>query len=591
MHDYLIVGAGSAGCALAARLTEDPGVSVLLVEAGPPDSEQALHIPAAFSKLYRTPFDWDYSSGPEPGLGGRELYVPRGRVLGGSSSLNAMIYIRGNPLDYAAWGPGWSWDEVLPYFKRAEDNERGADALHGAGGPLSVSDTRSDHELARAWIEAAVDAGLTANADFNGRRQDGVGFYQLTQRNGMRCSAAVAYLHPALARPNLTLVPGAPVTRLLFDGDRAVGAEIVRDGVPQALRAEREVVLCAGAYNTPQLLMLSGIGPAAHLREHGLDVRLDQPAVGANLSDHVNAGQITRTDTETLMTAESEANVALLQTHGRGPLTSNIAEAGGFWRSRDGLDAPDAQFHMAPVMFAEEGLLQPTEHAWSVGACVLQPEGRGEVRLRSADPAAKPRIVTRWLDGERDWATMLAAQRLLLEIAAQPAIARHGTRALPGAGVGLRRGPAGVRARRRALPLPPGRHVRARQRRRRRAARAGHRGPARGGRIGDPERAAREHERARDHDRREGRRPARRAHARGGRRGSHRGLSSARGITRRGGPSLGQTECPASERTLPCSSNRPPAGRASPCSPASPRSRSPLPRAPIRWRRSTAQAS
>ena len=427
MHDYLIVGAGSAGCALAARLTEDPGVSVLLVEAGPPDSEQALHVPAAFSQLYRTPFDWDYSSGPEPGLGGRELYVPRGRVLGGSSSLNAMIYIRGNPLDYAAWGPGWSWEEVLPYFKRAEDNERGADALHGAGGPLSVSDTRSDHELARAWIEAAVDAGLPANADFNGRRQDGVGFYQLTQRNGMRCSAAVAYLHPALARPNLTLVPDAPVTRLLFEGDRAVGAEIVRDGVPQALGAEREVVLCAGAYNTPQLLMLSGIGPAAHLREHGLDVRLDQPAVGANLSDHVNAGQIMRTDTETLMTAQSEANVALLQTYGRGPLTSNIAEAGGFWRSRDGLAAPDAQFHMAPVMFAEEGLLAPTEHAWSVGACVLQPEGRGEVRLRSADPAAKPRIVTRWLDGERDWATMLAAQRLLLEIAARPAIARHGS--------------------------------------------------------------------------------------------------------------------------------------------------------------------
>ena len=243
----------------------------------------------------------------------------------------------------------------------------------------------------------------------------------------MRCSAAVAYLHPALARPNLTLVPGALVTRVLFEGERAVGVEVVRDGVAQALRAEREVVLCAGAYNTPQLLMLSGIGPAAHLREHGLDVRLDQPAVGANLSDHANAGLIVRTETETLMTAESEANVALLQTYGRGPLTSNIAEAGGFWRSRDGLDAPDVQFHMAPVMFAEEGLVPPSEHAWSVGACVLKPEGRGEVRLRSADPTAKPRIVTRWLDGERDWATMLAAQRLLLEIAARPAIARHGT--------------------------------------------------------------------------------------------------------------------------------------------------------------------
>jgi choline dehydrogenase len=427
MHDYLIVGAGSAGCALAARLTEDPAVTVLLLEAGPPDSEQMLHIPVAFWRLYRTPFDWDYSSGPEPGLGGRELFVPRGRVLGGSSSLNAMIYMRGNPLDYAEWGPGWSWDDVLPYFIRAEDNERGADALHGAGGPLSVSDTRSDHELSHAWIEAAVDAGLPANRDFNGPSQDGVGLYQLTQRNGMRCSAAVAYLRPALGRPNLTLVPDALVTRVLFEGERAVGVEVVRDGVGQALRAEREVVLCAGTYNTPQLLMLSGVGPAQHLREHGLDVRLDQPAVGSNLSDHVNAGLIVRTGLETLMTAETEANVALLQTHGRGPLTSNIAEAGGFWRSRAGLEAPDIQFHMAPVMFAGEGLMPPSEHAWSAGACVLDPEGRGEVRLRSADPAAKPRIVTRWLDGERDWAAMLAAQRLLLEIAARPAIARHGT--------------------------------------------------------------------------------------------------------------------------------------------------------------------
>ena len=427
MDDYLIVGAGSAGCALAARLTEDPDVSVLLVEAGPPDSEEALHIPAAFSKLFRSPFDWDYSSGPEPGLDGREIYVPRGRVLGGSSSLNAMIYMRGNPLDYAEWGPGWGWDDVLPYFRRAEDNERGAGELHGAGGPLSVSDGRSNHVLSAAWLQAAVDAGLPANPDFNGPEQDGVGFYQVTQRGGMRCSAAVAYLHPALARPNLTLIPGALVTRVLFDGERATGVEAVRDGVLQALSAEREVILSAGAYNSAQLLMLSGIGPAAHLREHGLDVRLDQPAVGANLSDHINAGLIVRTGVESLMTAESEANVGRLQSEGRGPLTSNIAEAGGFWRTSDGLDAPDTQFHMAPVMFAEEGLKVPTEHAWSSGACVLKPEGRGEVRLRSADPTAKPSIVSRWLDGERDWATMLAAQRLLLEIAAQPAIAQHGT--------------------------------------------------------------------------------------------------------------------------------------------------------------------
>jgi len=423
MHDYVIVGAGSAGCALAARLTEDPAVRVLLVEAGPPDSEQALHIPAAFSKLYRTPFDWDYASGPEPALDGREVYVPRGRVLGGSSSINAMIYIRGNGRDYAEWGAGWGWDDVLPYFKRAEDNERGADALHGAGGPLTVSDGRSRNPLAAAWVEAAATAGLPRTDDFNGPEQDGVGFYQLTQRGGMRCSAAVAYLHPALGRPNLTLLPGALVTRVLFEGGRATGVEAIVDGAPQALGAEREVVLSAGTYNSPQLLMLSGVGPAEHLREHGVDVVLDQPAVGAGLQDHLNAGIILRTGAETLMTAESEANVALLQAEGRGPLTSNIAEAGGFWRSRDGLEAPDVQFHMAPVMFHEEGLVPPTEHAWSVGACVLRPEGRGEVRLRSPDPAAKPRILSRYLDGERDWASMVAGVRLLMEIAGREPVA------------------------------------------------------------------------------------------------------------------------------------------------------------------------
>ena len=243
----------------------------------------------------------------------------------------------------------------------------------------------------------------------------------------MRCSAAVAYLHPALERPNLTLLPGALVTRVLLEGGRATGVEAIVDGAPQALRAEREVVLSAGAYNSPQLLMLSGVGPAEHLRDHGVEVVLDQPAIGAGLQDHINAGIITRTGAESLMTAESEANAALLQTEGRGPLTSNIAEAGGFWRTRDGLEAPDVQFHMAPVMFHEEGLVPPTEHAWSVGACVLRPEGRGEVRLRSADPAAKPRILSRYLDGERDWASMVAALRLLMETARQEPIAGMST--------------------------------------------------------------------------------------------------------------------------------------------------------------------
>ena len=257
------------------------------------------------------------------------------------------------------------------------------------------------HPLADAFVEAGALAGIEARDDFNTGEQDGVGRYQLTQRNGMRCSTAVAYLHPVLSRPNLTLVPMALVTRVLFDGARASGVEAVVDGKPTALEAEREVILSAGAYQSPQLLMLSGIGPADELSALGVDVRLDQPAVGGNLQDHLNAGIILFTDdATTLETAETEANVALLQTQGRGPLTSNIAESGGFWRSHDGLDAPDVQFHFAPVMFADEGLMEPFDHAYSYGACVVKPSSRGRVSLRSADPSDKPRILTNFLGTE-----------------------------------------------------------------------------------------------------------------------------------------------------------------------------------------------
>jgi choline dehydrogenase len=424
MHDYVIVGAGSAGCVLANRLSEDPDTSVCLVEAGPPDTEDGLHIPVAFSQLYKTPFDWDFATEPEPALDGRSVYLPRGRVLGGSSSLNAMVYIRGNRRDYDEWrdlgNRGWGWDDVLPYFKRAEDNERGASEYHGAGGPLGVSDSHSMHPLADAFVAAAEATGLQRSDDFNTGEQDGVGRYQLTQRNGMRCSTAVAYLHPALPRANLDLVPLAFVTRVLFDGTRASGVEAIVDGKPTELRAAREVILCAGAYQSPQLLMLSGVGPADDLSALGIEVRLDQPAVGGNLQDHLNAGIILFTDDPTtLETAETEENVALLQTQGRGPLTSNIAEAGGFWRSRDGIDAPDVQFHFAPVMFAGEGLLEPFDHAYSYGACVVKPTARGRVSLRSADPADKPKILANFLGTEEDWAVQVAGIRKCLEIREQ----------------------------------------------------------------------------------------------------------------------------------------------------------------------------
>jgi choline dehydrogenase len=431
--DYIIVGAGSAGCVLAARLSEDPGVRVTLVEAGGPDTAPEIHVPAAFGKLFQSRWDWDYLTDPEPGLDSRRRYLPRGKMLGGSSSMNAMIYIRGNPADYDRWAAGgatgWGWPDVLPYFLRAENNERGPGDLHGAGGPLSVSDSRSRHALMDAFLEAAQQAGHKANADFNGPEQDGMGYYQLTQRNGMRCSAAVAYLHPAMGRPNLEVITDALATRILFDGDRAVGVEYERANELSRVLADREVIISAGAYNSPQLLMLSGIGPAAELRAYGIHSLADLP-VGENLQDHVHVSIGYLTDTESLLTAETAQNIALLQDQGRGPLTSNIGEAGGFFRSQDGLAAPDCQIHAAPVMFVDEGLGLPTDHAFVFGAAVLQPASRGKVFLRSLMPSAKPHIVHGYFTDPADRRAMTRALAILADIAAQPALAPHRRAAL-----------------------------------------------------------------------------------------------------------------------------------------------------------------
>ena len=419
MHDYVIVGAGSAGCVLANRLSEDPDASVLLLEAGGRDSNDLVHLPAAFSALYRSDQDWDHSTVYEPHANDRRIYLPRGKVLGGSSSINAMIYIRGNRLDYDDWGvPGWSFDELLPYFKRAEDNERGADALHGAGGPLPVSEGRSRNPISQAFLDAAAAYGLPANDDFNGPAQDGVGWYQVTQRNGARASAAVAYLHPVAERPNLSIETHVHALAIDFEGDRARGVTGVRLGEPLVFQAAREVIVAGGTYNSPQLLMLSGLGRPAELEPLQIPVVAELPEVGLNLHDHPQAGLVYAMDEElSLFGALNEENLALFQSEGSGPLTSNIAEVGGFVRTRDGLPAPDIQFHFAPARFAAEGLVPGDGHGFSLGACVLKPESRGYVALGSPDPTAKPLIVHNYLEHPDDVASIVAGVRTCMEIA------------------------------------------------------------------------------------------------------------------------------------------------------------------------------
>jgi choline dehydrogenase-like flavoprotein len=424
MYDYVIVGAGSAGCVLAARLSEDPDTSVLLLEAGPPDANQNIHIPLGYLQLARTEVDWDYASAPEPGCGGRRLSLPRGKVLGGSSSLNAMVYIRGNRRDYDEWGaPGWAWDDLFPYFLKAEDNERGASQWHAIGGPLPVSDQRSGNAISPAFVEAGAEAGLARNEDFNGAAQDGVGMYQVTQRGGMRASTAVAYLHPASERPNLTVMPYMHVNRVLFDGKRAVGVEASRLGEAQELRAEREVILCGGAYNSPQLLMLSGIGPAEHLTMREVEVLLDQPAVGENLSDHAAAYAVwTTPEPESLLLALEPAAMEEFEASQTGPFASNLAESGGFIRVEAGVEAPDVQIHVAPIHIVDEGMGDPQAHGVWVSPCLLTPRSRGSVRLASADPTAKPIVRNGFYAEEADLERMLAAMRRTAEICAQPAL-------------------------------------------------------------------------------------------------------------------------------------------------------------------------
>jgi choline dehydrogenase len=427
MYDYVIVGAGSAGCVLAARLSEDPDVKVLLLESGPPDTNDNIHVPLGYLSLGRTEVDWDLETAPEPFCDSRRIKLPRGRVLGGSSSINAMVYIRGNRADYDGWGiPGWTYDDLLPYFIKSEDNERGANEFHGVGGPLPVSDSRSKNPMAAAFAEAGVEAGHPANDDFNGAEQDGFGIYQVTQRNGMRASAAVAYLHPSMDRPNLTVLPYMHVHRVLFEGTRAVGVVAAQLGQLNEYRAEREVVLCAGAYGSPHLLQLSGVGPAEHLTMKEVEVVLDQPLVGENLVDHPATQAVwTTPEPVSLLLALEPAALEEFEQTQSGVLTSNLAEGGGFARLESGAQAPDTQFHIAPVQIVDEGMTDPEAHGLWISPCLLNQEARGTVRLQNNDPTGKPVIRNNFYASERDFKLAVEAFELLLEITRQPALAKY----------------------------------------------------------------------------------------------------------------------------------------------------------------------
>ena len=440
--DYVIVGGGSAGCVLASRLSEDPAVSVCLLEAGPVDKSALIHCPAGIALLAKTgAYGWGFDTVPQPGLGGRRGYQPRGKVLGGSSSINAMVYVRGQPQDYDGWAAegnsGWAWADVLPYFKRAEHNERGADALHGTGGPLNVMDLRSPHRFGPVFVDAAVQAGYARNADFNGPSQEGAGSYQVTHRAGERFSAAKAYLTPNLSRSNLRVVTAAQTSRVLLEQRRAVGVEVRIGGRATTLRARREVLICAGALQSPQLLMLSGIGPGAQLQRHGIEVRHDLPGVGMHLHDHPDVIQVLDAPhLKDLFGLSLAGAVAALKgivewrRHRHGLLTTNFAEAGAFLRSRPEEARPDLQFHFVVGKLLDHGRKTVFGHGYSCHVCLLQPKSRGSLTLASADPFAAPRIDPNFLAERDDVDALVRGFKAMRRILAQPALARHGAREL-----------------------------------------------------------------------------------------------------------------------------------------------------------------
>lgn len=418
VHDYVIVGAGTAGCVLAARLTEDPTCSVLLLEAGPARRKLEVRVPAAFSRLYRSDVDWGLSTVPQPELDGRELVYPLGRMLGGSASMNAMIVARGNRLDYEGWSavaPGWAWEDVEPYYAKS------------ACDFFPMVDQRDRSPLSDAFVEAAQGVGISLRADLNDPDNEGVGVVRVSQRRGQRFSVLDGYLRPAMRRPNLTVQTGALVTRVVLDGSRAVGVTVRVDGTEEEVSASHGVVLAAGAVNSPRLLQLSGIGSSGVLAEAGVALVHELPGVGEGLRDHVASGLVVRTrpGVETLTSAGSIRNTLRWLLFRRGPLTSNVAEAVAFVRTSPDAPAPDVELVFAPVPFEEEGLKEPTEHGITMGVVQLQPKSVGSVHIRSADPLAPPAVDPAFLREPEDREPLLRGLRLARRIAAHEPLAAY----------------------------------------------------------------------------------------------------------------------------------------------------------------------